>query len=129
VKQTTVVDVGVKDSVATFEHVVLPERRVINAGEDRTAAIARTQDEGERYLETAAKSLRDAGVEVEPRVEITEGDVAETISNYAASNGYDLIAMSTHAREGISRLFSGSVAGKVLELAPMPVLLVRAPES
>ena len=37
----------------------------------------------------------------------------------------DMIVMGTHGRTGISRLFLGSVASRVLSLASCPVLTVR----
>jgi len=38
---------------------------------------------------------------------------------------FDLIAMATHGRSGLSQLLAGSVANRVLERAGRPVLLVR----
>jgi len=37
----------------------------------------------------------------------------------------DLIVMGTHGRSGLSKLFLGSVAERVIRLAPCPVLTVR----
>lgn len=39
----------------------------------------------------------------------------------------DLLAMTTHGRSGLSRLWSGSVAEQVLRAARCPLLVVRAP--
>jgi nucleotide-binding universal stress UspA family protein len=44
---------------------------------------------------------------------------------YAAEVGADLIAMTTHGSSGASRWVYGNVAGKVLQEAKTPVLLVR----
>lgn len=38
----------------------------------------------------------------------------------------DLIVMSTHGRTGLSHLFLGSVAEKIVRTSPCPVLTVRA---
>jgi len=43
----------------------------------------------------------------------------------AEANGVDLIAMETHGRSGIVRLFLGSVADKVVRGASVPILLRR----
>jgi hypothetical protein len=37
----------------------------------------------------------------------------------------DLIVMGTHGRSGVSHLFMGSVAERVVRTAPCPVLTVR----
>jgi universal stress protein A len=41
--------------------------------------------------------------------------------------GVDLVIMGTHGRRGLSRLTLGSVAERVVRLAPVPVLTVHAP--
>lgn len=40
----------------------------------------------------------------------------------------DLIALATHGREGLARLLLGSVAGRVLQHTPVPLLLQRPAE-
>jgi nucleotide-binding universal stress UspA family protein len=54
--------------------------------------------------------------------------VAETIVAEARSWRADAIVMGTHGRRGITRLVLGSAAEATLRLAPVPVLLVRAPD-
>jgi universal stress protein A len=39
----------------------------------------------------------------------------------------DLIVMGTHGRTGLEHIFLGSVAEKVVRLAPCPVLIARQP--
>lgn len=56
------------------------------------------------------------------------GDPAHVIAKVAGEGGYDLIIMGTHGRTGLSHLMMGSVAEKVVRLAPCPVLTYRAPE-
>ena len=41
----------------------------------------------------------------------------------------DLIVIGTHGRRGMGRLLMGSDAEQILRMAPVPVLLVRAPEA
>jgi len=41
--------------------------------------------------------------------------------------GADLIVIGTHGRTGLSHMFLGSVAERVVQLAPCPVLTVREP--
>ena len=51
--------------------------------------------------------------------------VADAIVDIASQEEVDIIVKTTHGRSGISRWVYGSVATKVLEQAPCPVLLVR----
>ena len=52
--------------------------------------------------------------------------VAEGICDVARDRKADLIVMSTHGRSSLGRLTMGSVAARVVTLAPCPVLTVRA---
>jgi nucleotide-binding universal stress UspA family protein len=56
---------------------------------------------------------------------VTEGSVSHTIINIAEREKIDLIAMASHGRSGLSRVFYGSVAASVLHLVDRPLLLVR----
>ncbi len=73
------------------------------------------------YLAGVEKNLGKDGVNARPVV--IEGKAADTILDYAAKNGIDLIVMSTHGRSGPSRWAFGSVAGKVLQASTVPVLI------
>ena len=57
--------------------------------------------------------------------EIAVGSPAETIVRIAEEQGADLIVMGTHGRTGLPHALLGSVAEKVVRLAPCPVLTVR----
>ena len=50
---------------------------------------------------------------------------AEEIVEAARRCGADVIVMGSHGRTGVARVLLGSVAGKVLMLAPMPVMIVK----
>lgn len=79
-----------------------------------------------RQLEEAARPLRAAGFDVETKE--LEGEPAHTIDDEARAVDADLIAMGTHGRSGLKRLFFGSVAERVLPSAPCAVLTVRRPD-
>jgi len=53
------------------------------------------------------------------------GHPAEAIVRTAEECGADLIVMGTHGRTGLSHVLLGSVAEKVVRMAPCPVLTVR----
>ncbi len=55
------------------------------------------------------------------------GNPSKIIPEYAAAQGIDLIVMGTHGRTGVAHLLLGSVAERVVRMAPCPVLAVRAP--
>ena len=58
--------------------------------------------------------------------EVVSGFSAMGIVEYAQDHQIDLIVMGTHGRTGLPHLFVGSVAERVVRLAPCPVLTVRA---
>ena len=53
---------------------------------------------------------------------------AWAISDYAKDAGIDLIVMGTHGRGAVGHLLMGSVAERVVRIAPCPVLTLRRPE-
>jgi nucleotide-binding universal stress UspA family protein len=64
-------------------------------------------------------------VPVAPAVVADYTDTAEAIVEEAARRQVDLIVMATHGYGGVQRWMLGSVADKVLQAAPVPLLLVR----
>jgi nucleotide-binding universal stress UspA family protein len=74
------------------------------------------------YLNGVAAQLRARSLRVQTRVAVEEHP-ATAILHAAAANDVDLIAIETHGRGGLSRLFLGSVADKVLRGSSVPVLV------
>jgi nucleotide-binding universal stress UspA family protein len=58
-------------------------------------------------------------------VEVAVGPPAETIVRVAGELAADLVVMSTHGRTGLQHVLLGSVAEKVVRLAPCAVLTVK----
>lgn len=54
------------------------------------------------------------------------GKPPEQIIEYAKKEGNDLILMGTHGRSGLQRMWLGSVAERVVRMAPCPVMIVRS---
>jgi nucleotide-binding universal stress UspA family protein len=77
------------------------------------------------YLERVVADLESKGITAEPRVWF--GTKAQSIVECAGNEHVDLIAMSTHGRNGLGRWLRGSVTQYVLEHADVPVLTVRPP--
>jgi universal stress protein A len=61
--------------------------------------------------------------------EVAMGHPAEAIVRVAQERGVDLIVISTHGRTGLQHVLMGSVAEKVVRLAPCPVLTIKRGES
>ncbi len=68
-----------------------------------------------------------SGLPVELRVAI--GHPFEQIIEIAQNEQMDLIVMGTHGRTGLAHLVMGSVAERVVRMAPCPVMTVKAPAS
>jgi nucleotide-binding universal stress UspA family protein len=59
---------------------------------------------------------------------LTASAPAFAIVDYATDNDIDLIILGTHGRKGLEHVVLGSVAEKVVRMAPCPVLTVHHPE-
>ena len=77
---------------------------------------------GDREMEARRKRVEEAGVPVDTFM--TRGPAAQTIVETARGKDVDLIVMGTHGRTGLQQLLIGSVAERVVRLAPCPVMVV-----
>ena len=84
-----------------------------HAARQRTEALL--TDEDRRLLRATAVTTR-------------HGAPAVAIVEYATANHIDLIVVGTHGRGALGHLLMGSVAERVVRMAPCPVLAVRNPE-
>ena len=89
----------------------------------------------QREIETSAQRQVDAVLVDEDRkmlgavgLVITSNSPSAAIVTYARDASVDLIVMGTHGRGAIAKLLMGSVAERVVRIAPCPVLTVRHPE-
>lgn len=82
------------------------------------------RDRGEEAL-TRLRDLVANAFQGPWEVEVAMGQPADTIVRVAKERGADLIVMSTHGRTGLQHVLLGSVAEKVVRLAPCPVLTVK----
>jgi nucleotide-binding universal stress UspA family protein len=80
--------------------------------------------EVDTYLAGVAGEMREKGIEVARKV--VRGPIVESILNVAEDIDADLIAMASHGRSGLARVFYGSVAAGVLQRVNRPLLLIRA---
>jgi nucleotide-binding universal stress UspA family protein len=89
----------------------------------------------QREIETSAQRQVDALLFDDDRkmfgavgLVITSNSPSAAIVTYARDASVDLIVMGTHGRGAIAQLLMGSVAERVVRIAPCPVLTVRHPE-
>lgn len=77
----------------------------------------------ETYLKAVTERLAQAGVNVRSLVQ--SGPVVSAILETARQEDVYLIAMASHGRSGLARVFYGSIAAGVLHQVDRPLLLVR----
>ncbi len=96
------------------------------AGDDLLSkAEEDTKTDAREYIDKTKDRLAKEGLMVETA--IVDGRAAEKILDYAKNQQADIIVMTTHGKSGISRWFFGSVAQKVLQHSPIPVLMISPP--
>ncbi|MBI4202201.1 MAG: universal stress protein [Chloroflexi bacterium] len=79
-----------------------------------------------QYLQPIRERLTSEGLDVSASVDF--GNAADAIADFARQEGVDLIVMSTHGIGSRSTYALGSVALKVLQIAPCPVTMQRVVE-
>jgi nucleotide-binding universal stress UspA family protein len=120
---------GPLDMAVTLLRVVEPLSPIVGDGTQPIIVDdvpARTRD-AEEYLAPLATMLRARGVNTSSTVR--RGRPDKEIVAAARDVGADLIAMSTHGRNGLGRLLFGSVAEQVLRHADVPIFMMRETEA
>lgn len=89
--------------------------------------VQQETEESTRYLEARQADLSARGIQA--TISVLYGPVVHTIIDAAEKEGADLIAIASHGRTGLARMFYGSVASGVLNRVDRPLLLIRAGDS
>ncbi len=84
---------------------------------------ANVKAEAQQSLGRYEVELRNDGLSVETVVR--EGYAATAIVNEATEQSVDLIVIGTHGLSGIKHMLLGSIAERVVQKAPCPVLTVK----
>jgi universal stress protein A len=84
---------------------------------------ANVKTESEQSLSRVEERLRAEGVTV--RSVVREGYAATAIIDEATEQSADLIVIGTHGLSGIKHMLLGSIAERVVQKAPCPVLTVK----
>jgi nucleotide-binding universal stress UspA family protein len=85
--------------------------------------LEEVETEAEQLINASLGRLHNAGLSGE--TVIVHGIPFQMIIDTAKDKGADLIVMGTHGRTGLTHVLMGSVAEKVVRLAPCPVLVTR----
>jgi YjbE family integral membrane protein len=99
----------------------LPAAAAAQAGPHQVQELHR--EEGLKALAEARQRLDAAGIRYYHHIGV--GDAAEVIAAYAQEKGCDQIILGTRGQGTMSNLLLGSVATKVIQLSPVPVLLLK----
>ena len=109
-------------------HVIEPVGQYA-AGDDFDGAelYMKIQDankqDAERSMQKLMRKLEQAKVNAKSL--LLKGVAHDQIVRAAKNRKANMIVIGTHGRTGLSKLFMGSVAGKVVSLATCPVVTVR----
>jgi nucleotide-binding universal stress UspA family protein len=86
--------------------------------------LDRRTEAARAYLTSVQQRLAREGIDA--RIVVNDGPVVDAIIRTAEDEGADLIAIASHGRTGLRRVFYGSVAAGVLHRVDRPLLLVRS---
>lgn len=117
------------NATVIFLQVLEPEPTIVGPY-DAQALVVSPEDIEQRldaidnYLAGWEGEFRQKSIQA--RRVTARGSVVDAIINVADREKVDLIAMASHGRSGLSRVFYGSVAAGVLQRVDRPLLLVRA---
>ena len=83
------------------------------------------EGQGEQATATVRERGEERGIPVETEVRQSTS-IYGPILDYVDDNDIDLLVMGTHGRRGLDRYLLGSVTEKIVRLADVPVLTVKA---
>ena len=90
----------------------------------RDREVEQWTKEAESYLAALQRDFDKKGIKA--RTCVGHGPVVQTIINTAEREGANLIAIASHGRTGLSKVFYGSVAAGMLQRIDRPLLLIRS---
>jgi len=81
------------------------------------------ETDAQQRMQTLLNRVHQEGLQGETA--IVQGVPFQVIVDTAESQNIDLIVMGTHGRTGLTHVLMGSVAERVVRMAPCPVLVTR----
>jgi nucleotide-binding universal stress UspA family protein len=111
-----------------FLHVIEPAQFVVGPEgayiEKYPEVFHQLASEAEDYLAVLEETFQNQGIDT--RISVCQGPAVEEILKAAEQENADIIALASHGRTGLSRVFYGSVAAGVLHRIDRPLLLIRS---
>ncbi len=109
--------------VNNFDPLMTNPHEIDIAGDGGEKIVAGAVAKASEYLTRVAEGVNSSSVSG-VGTKVRRGKAAEAICAMA-SDGYDLVVMSTHGRTGLARTMLGSVAMAVVRDAHLPVMLIN----
>jgi nucleotide-binding universal stress UspA family protein len=109
-----------------LEHKEFVSAEGIQAGFD-AGELERRKKEADTYLSHLADDLHRMDVQTE--IKVLYGLAVDVIKKVAEEENADLIAIASHGRTGLARVFYGSVAAGILNSVDRPLLVIRSLET
>jgi universal stress protein A len=108
-------------------HVIEPMPYVVGGEFGGAEIYTKLEDMAKRNAQSSMSKLMERLKKLKVKAEslLLRGSSHEQIVKAARNKKADMIVIGTHGRTGLSKLFMGSVAGKVVSLAACPVMTVR----
>jgi nucleotide-binding universal stress UspA family protein len=112
-------------------HVIEPVRYVAGEEFGGPELYVKLEEITDQNAQASMKKLIEKVETLKVKAEslLLKGVAHEQIVSAAETRKADMIVIGTHGRTGFSKLFMGSVAGRVISTALCPVLTVRGKKS
>ena len=107
--------------VVEHKAITIPEGTFMNFTDQE---FVQAKKQAEKHLKGLQGEFR--GKIIESKTHVIYGPVVEGILNIAAQEDVDLIALASHGRGGLARVFYGSVAAGLLHRVDRPLLIIRS---
>ena len=104
-------------------HLTPREMGKVTAAPSLKAYLQGVETDAQHQMQAARERVHQAGLPCDSVV--VQGVPYQTIVELAGNRAVDLIVMGTHGRTGLLHVLLGSVAERVVRLAPCPVLVTR----
>lgn len=90
-------------------------------------AMVDISQQHQRMVQYAHEQLEQltAGYPIDWEPIVVAGHAADEICRMAKENAADLVVCATHGRSGLKRLILGSVAERLMQILPCPLLIIR----
>jgi nucleotide-binding universal stress UspA family protein len=124
---TAVTMAKTNQATLTILHVIVPFVPIVPEQYINTVTWEQIDRQARRWSQRQLVKLVDRAKKAGIRVVglLLEGDPAQQIVRAARSKRADLLVVGTHGRTGLTKLFVGSVAARVVATASCPVATVR----